>query len=109
MQTKTFVRHRHSPAEKARLLEACERSGLTREAFATQQGIALSTLYQWRKQNHRGAQTGRNNWIEVPNLLGGGPAVAPYRLHGPSGWMLEVARGFDAAEVRVLTQLLQGL
>jgi transcriptional regulator with XRE-family HTH domain len=109
MESKAPIRRRRTAAEKARLLEACERSGLTREAFAAQQGIGVSTLYQWRRQNHRGAPPRRNDWIEVPNLLGGGPAVAPYRLHGPGGWMLEVARGFDAAEVRVLTQLLQGL
>jgi len=109
MQTKTSIRQRRTSAEKFRLLEACERSGLTREGFAARHGIGLSTLYQWRRQNHRGAPNGQDNLIEVPNLIGRGPVAAPYRLHLAGGRQLEVAPGFDLAEVRALSQLLQSL
>lgn len=109
MQTNTSVRRRPTAAQRARILDACDRSGLTHGDFAAQQGIGLSTLYQWRRQTRSRALTGRNELIEVPNLLGPGPGVAPYRLHLPGGRMLELARGFDLAEVRALTQLLQSL
>jgi transposase-like protein len=109
MQTQSSVRPHKSNAEKVRILEACKHSGLTREAFATQHGIGVSTLYEWRRQNRRGASTGRSDLIEVPNLFGRGAAAAPYRLHLAGGQVLELARGFDLAEVRALTQLLQGL
>jgi hypothetical protein len=109
MQTKKFVRHRHSASERTQLLELCERSGLTRQGFAAQHGISLSTLYQWRRQNHRSASAGQSKLIEVPNLFGHGPAAAPYRLHLPGGRLLDLARGFDLDEVRALSQLLQSL
>jgi len=109
MQDKIPHRHHRTSAERARLLEACERSDLTREAFAAQHGIGLSTLYQWQRQNRRGKPTERSNLLEVPNLFGRGPAAAPYRLHLAGGRLLEVASGFDLAEVHALTQLLQNL
>ena len=109
MQIKPPRRHHLSATEKTRILQACERSGLTHAAFAAKQGIGLSTLYQWRRQSGRRDSNRHTDLIEVPNLLPNGPALAPYRLHLPGGRMLEVARGFDASELRVLAQLLQSL
>jgi len=108
MQTKA-TRRRLSASEKARLLEACEQSGLTRKAFATQQGIGQSSLYQWLRLSRGRALKARPKLIEVPNLMTQVAAVAPYRLHLRGGGAVEVARGFDPGEVRVLVQLLQSL
>ncbi len=110
MQSQKSVRRRRpTTAERSHLLDLCERSNLTHEAFAAQHGIGLSTLYQWKRQHRRSAPAGRSNLIEVPNLFGHGAAVAPYRLHLPEGRLLELARGFDWDEVRALSQLLQSL
>ena len=103
------TRRRFSASEKANILEACERSGLTRKAFALQQGIAVSSLYQWQRLSRGQTPKARPKWIEVPNLMSQAPAVTAYRLHLPGGRMLEVSRKFDSSEVRVLAQLLQNL
>lgn len=108
MITKT-TRRRLNCSEKARILEACERSGLTRKAFAVQQGIALSSLYQWQRLSRRRGTHSGPKWIEVPNLMTQSSAVAPYRLQWPDGRALEIARPFDLGEVRALVQLLQSL
>jgi hypothetical protein len=109
MQTKP-TRRLLSSHDKARLLEACDRSGLTRKAFAVQQGIGLSSLYQWQRLRRvRAVKAAAPKLIEVPNLMPQTPVVAPYRLHLPGGGTLEVARRFDPSEVRVLVQLLQSL
>ena len=109
MQIKAPIRRRPTITEKIRLLEACERSGLTRKAFAAQQGIGLSTLYQWQRQNRASASKRPARLIEVPGLFAHGPVMAPYRLHLPGGRLLEVGRGFDPDELRRLVQLLQSL
>jgi hypothetical protein len=109
MQIESPRRHHATAAEKMRILEACEHTDLTRQEFAAQEGIALSTLYQWRRQSRRRRAQGRPGWIEVPNLLGNGPGSAPYRLHLSGGRILEVSRGFDPGEVGLLLQLVQSL
>lgn len=108
MKAKSSRRHL-SASEKARILEACEQSGLTRKAFATQQGIGQSSLYQWLRLSRGRALKTRPKFIEVPNLMTEVAAVAPYRVHLGGSGTLEVARGFDPGEVRVLVQLLQSL
>jgi hypothetical protein len=108
MQIKSPRRHHATAAERLRILEACEHTDLTRQEFAAQEGIALSTLYQWRRQSRCGAK-GRPEWIEVPNLLGNGPVSAAYRVHLPGGRMLEVSRGFEPGEVGLLLELVQSL
>ena len=49
--TKSRVRHRRtSLTERAALLRAFERSGLSAAAFARQHGLGYSTFYHWRRQ-----------------------------------------------------------
>src|SRR5262245_36765464 len=62
-------RRRYSAGERAELLAAWQRSGLTAEDFARQYGMAShAVLYSWR----RAARTGR-------------PLAAPDRPRNPSG------------------------
>jgi hypothetical protein len=45
MQNKPSRRHHTTAAERVRILETCERSHLTRQAFAAQQGIEVYPLF----------------------------------------------------------------
>jgi transposase-like protein len=112
MQSKAPVRRNTTVVERARILEACADSELTRTEFAAQYGIGVSTLYQWLRQREARSPKRSAGLVEVPNLFGRGSGAATpaaYRLHLPGGRVLEVAGGFDAGEVRLLVQLVQSL
>ena len=112
MQSKAPVRRYTTAAEKARILEACADSELTRKEFAARHRIGVSTLYQWLRQREAGSPKPSAGLVEVPNLFGRGSAAAAavaYRVHLPGGRVLEVAGGFDAGELRLLVQLVQSL
>jgi transposase-like protein len=112
MESKLPARRYTTAAEKARILEACTDSELTRKEFAARHRIGVSTLYQWLRQREARSPKRSAGLVEVPTLFGrGGAAAAPaaYRLHLPGGRVLEVAGGFDAGELRLLVQLVQGL
>ncbi len=57
---------RTSKAERSRIVESFERSGLTRRGFAEQNGLARSTLDYWLKQARRADSSG------VPKKTGSG-------------------------------------
>ena len=110
MQTKSGLRHYRSGAEKAKIVAAYKRSGLSQGDFALQHGIAPSNIQRWVQQFPTSREAvGPAVLVEVPNPLGSRPRSGPYRLHFAQGLQLEVARGFDSGEVRVLAQLLQSL
>jgi transposase-like protein len=46
----TKERQRRSANERTNVIERWQRSGLTARAFAEQEGLHASLLYQWRKQ-----------------------------------------------------------
>jgi len=111
MKMKTRSRHYRTAAEKAELVAAYHRSGLSQAAFAQQQGVAPSNIQRWvQQQESRVPNRQTAALLEVPNLLSrrSGGAGA-YRLHFPQGHELEVARGFEVGEVQALAQLLQKL
>jgi transposase-like protein len=110
MKIKSCSRQYLSAAEKAELVAAYERSGLSQRDFASRMGIAVSNLGRWvRNSQEAGPGEGRAALVEVPNLLASGPGSRAYRLHFSKGLMLEVAGGFEPDEVRVLAQLVQSL
>ena len=109
MQSKARVRPHQTPTQKADLVAAYERSGMSQQAFAAQQGIALSTLQRWRRQRQISQKTGRAGLVAVPNWLGAGPAPGTYRLCFSRGLVLEVMAGFPPGELRSLVQLLHSL
>jgi len=97
-------------AEKAEVVAAYHRSGLSQRDFAQQHNLAPSNIQRWARQHETVEQSqGSAPLVEVPNLLGTRPNWGAYRLHFPQGLQLEVARGFDLGEVRALAQLLQSL
>lgn len=109
MRKKTSARQYHNVSEQARLLAAWQRSGLTDKAFATQQGVGLSTLYSWRRRQRARVEVPRLPLVEIPNFLTKPQPAASYRLHLPGDRILELTRNFEPSEVRVLAQLLQSL
>jgi len=110
MQSKSGLRHYWTDTEKAKIVAAYKRSGLSQRDFAEQQHIAPSNIHRWVQRFPTSAETaGPAALVEVPNLLGSRPSCGPYRLHFPKGLLLEVATGFEVGEVRALAQLLQSL
>jgi glycine/D-amino acid oxidase-like deaminating enzyme len=110
MQTNSGLRHYRTRAEKAKIVGAYRRSGLSQSDFAEQQRIAPSNIQRWVQQfSTSGKAASPAALVEVPNVLGGRPSCGPYRLHFSKGLLLEVAPGFEVGEVRALAQLLHSL
>ena len=107
---KSRSRQHRTAEEKAELVAAYHRSGLSQRDFAQQHGIAPSNIQRWARQHESlAASQGSTALVEVPNLLRSRPGAGAYRLHFAQGFQLELARGFDVEEVRALAQLLQNL
>ena len=109
MQMRSRTRHHWTAAEKAELIAAYQRSGLSQRDFALRQGIAPSNLPRWVRQAQAAGSPLGAALVEVPNLLAPAAETRPYRLHFAKGLALEVARGFVPEEVLTLAQLLQRL
>ncbi len=110
MKLTSRSRQYRTAAEKAELVAAYRRSGLSQRDFAQQHDIAPSNISRWMRQHVSLAPSPRSTaLIEVPNLLASRPGVGAYRVHFAQGLELELARGFDVEEVRALVQLLQNL
>ena len=109
MRNKSSPRKQRSASEQARILAAWQRCQLTDKAFATQQGVGVSTLYGWQRRQRTRVAAAQADLVEIPNLWATDAPTAPYRLHLPGGRILEVPHHFEPREVRRLAQLLQSL
>ena len=103
-------RHR-TPSERADLLAAYHKSGLTQREFAARKGLSVSCLSIWlRKARVKGKSTVPPTFIEVPvDLSVGGSSRPTYKIGFPGGHSVEVSAGFHLDELRELCQLLRGL
>jgi hypothetical protein len=107
------VRRRRSPAEAESLVAEFEASGLLREAFCQQRGLAVGTLDKYRRRVHDRQQSNNGSMLPVevvwsngqnPNGDAGHDGVLVVELRG--GRRIEVRRGFDAGTLeRLLTVL----
>jgi len=107
------VGRRRSQAEVEALVVEFEASGLMREAFCEQRGLAVGTLDKYRRRAHRGQQSSNGGMLPVevvwstgqnPNRDAGRDGVLVVELRG--GRRIEVRRGFDAGTLeRLLTVL----
>jgi transposase len=77
------------------------RSGLTVAAFCTREGIAPATFHAWKRRLRDAAAP-----QFVPVCLTEPTAPTPVELVLPSGCVLRLAPGCDAAWVRQLLDLL---
>ncbi len=90
---------RRSAAERRKLLDRYERSGLSQQAFCLRHRVALSTLQYWRRRAREAAQEPSPSFIEVPQVTGMARAVsgeAAVIIELPGGARLEVRSGTDA-------------
>ena len=109
MQISKPVRKHASPADRQRILQAYRHTPLSQREFATQVGISVATLNQWRKQSAAPPPPERPQFVALPNLLPN-PTPGPiYCLVFPSGLALEVRHGFTAQELAMWLQLLPRL
>ena len=107
------VRRRRSHAEAEALVAEFEASGLLREAFCEQRGLAVGTLDKYRRRVHERRPSGGRPMLPVevvwspgqnPNGDAGRDGVLVVELRG--GRRIEVRRGFDAGTLeRLLTVL----
>lgn len=104
----TKERQRRSTTERTNIVERWQQSGLTARAFAEEEGLHASMLYQWRKQL-RASGRGRANADDSK------PAFAELRLSTTStqpGHVEIIARNgrvvrvHGAIGVRMLQQVL---
>ena len=107
------VRSRRSRAEVEALVAEFEASGLLREAFCQQRGLAVGTLDKYRRRVHKGQQPGGGSMLPVevvwstgqnPSKDAGRDGALVVELRG--GRRIEVRQGFDAGTLeRLLTVL----
>lgn len=107
-------RRRRSHAEAEALVAEFEASGLQREAFCRQRGLAVGTLDRYRRRVHQGRQSSNQSMVPVevvwstgqnPNRDGGRDSVLVVELRG--GRRIEVRRGFDGGTLERLLTVLE--
>jgi hypothetical protein len=106
-------RRRRTQAEAEALVVEFEASGLIREAFCEQRGLAVGTLDKYRRRVHKVQQSSKGSMLPVevvwstgqnPNRDAEREGVLVVDLRG--GRRIEVRRGFDAGTLeRLLTVL----
>jgi|SRR5579872_3122107 len=92
--------HHTNPAERADLLDAFERSGLSAAAFARKHGIRYGTFDVWRRQRRKAAP----GFVQVE--VAPAPESVELVIEFGPGARLRVA---SAAQVALAAQLLQAL
>ena len=104
---KSRKRTRRTPEQIKELLIEQARRGGSVEEFAAEQGIAVSTVWAWRRRHRTGAPSRQPRWIEVGNGSGatGSPAMAQVRL--TDGLSIELNAGFDVAVMAALIDRLR--
>ena len=95
-------RRRFSAEEKARIMGLYEESGLTRAEFCRREGVGLFNLRRWLGKRRR-AEVARFVEVEAQGTAEQGR----YRMGFAEGAWLEVERGFDEREVRVLAGIVR--
>jgi hypothetical protein len=107
------VRRRRSRSEAEALVAEFEASGLLREAFCQQRGLAVGTLDKYRRRAHAGRQSSGGPMLPVEvvwstaqnaNSDTGRDGVLVVELR--SGRRIEVRRGFDAVTLERLLTIL---
>ena len=108
-----MVRRRRSLAEAAALVAEFESSGLMRQEFCRQRGLAIGTLDKYRRRVHGGGRSMAAPMVAVEVIpsaaqeaCGDAGGDRPFVVELPSRHRIEVRRGFDAGTLeRLLTVL----
>lgn len=105
---------RYSKVERIRIVREHELSGRSAVAFCRDRGVSAGSLANWRKRYVQeepvaAADRGTPPWIPVVVTRS---AESPVRATGyvmaAEGFRLEVPRGFDPEETRVLWRMVSG-
>jgi len=95
-------------AEADRVASEYEASGLTREEFCRQNGVAIKTLARYvaryRRQKAEGKRTQR--WVEA-KVVGRNRCGTELAVLLSSGRRIEVKPGFDGGTLRLLVAALE--
>lgn len=106
------VVHKRSAEERARLLARFERSGQTQQRFCRENGLSISTLGYWLRQDRGRATTiVESGFVQVPQPVAAicmpasaDPVMGTVQIRLPSQIELHVGVGADPAWVRALLQ-----
>ena len=111
MSSQPERRKHRTPDERADLLAAYRKSGLTRREFAPRNGLSLSCLRAWIRKAGAGDRSAvPATFIQLPvDLPVGGDPRPAYRIEFPGGHSVEVSAGFQPDELRELFRLVRGL
>jgi transposase-like protein len=111
MQRRTTRGPHRTAGERAAILAARARSDLTHDEFATQHGIAASTLYRWQREARPLSETARPpaGFVELPCVVSTQPRAAVCRLIFQQGLVLELGAGFPPESLRLLARVIQDL
>ncbi len=90
-QSRPKKRIHRSPHQWQALLDDFHRSGLPKEAFCKQRGVATSSLNRWQRVIERQAQNG--DFIDVTEPLSRVPATPSPRHDSDNAWQVELALG----------------
>jgi transposase-like protein len=112
-QTRTPQRH-HTPKEKAEILRAHRRSGLSLLAFAGKHGLCYSSLLRWRCRQGNGVHVLESPDTEadprfVPVKIEGEVLGGDYVLSWAGGRSLKIPRHFETDSLRRLLSVLEGV
>lgn len=104
------VRRHRSRSEAAALVAEYEASGLTREAFCQERGLAVGTLDKYRRRAHKGQVPSGSSVVPV-EVVWSGRNGDPSResvlvIEVRSGHRIEVRRGFDDGTLEHLLRIL---
>ena len=106
------IRRRRSPKEKAEVLQAHRRSGLSLLAFARKEGFCYTSLLRWRSRRSKGAQPPVACALEpdpgfVPVKIQSEVVSGEYVLSWPSGRSLKIPQHFERDSLHRLLGLLE--
>ena len=99
-------RRRHGAAEIARIVRTYEAGSVPQRQLATEHGISVGPLQNWRRRHRKGHGTG-GEWVEV--VAGPPVAAGTYRIEFPKGPVLVLTEDWREERVRVLAQILAGV
>lgn len=109
------IRRHRTPEEKAKILSAHQRSGLSLLAFAGKHGLCYTSLQRWRYRQREEASVLAPPDTEadprfVPVKLDGCEALGgDYVLSWPGGRSLKIPRQFETDSLRRLLALLEAV
>ncbi len=85
MQNSRSIRKHLTPQQREQILRDHQASRLTDKEFARQSGVAVSTLYAWRRKAATGRPASGVAFVAVPNLLSEAPASPALLKVNPCG------------------------